>query len=67
MRFRGEDVPGGSEPDRVGPGGFGLGVLTKKVVPDHSSLIGDSQEYAETIQVNHTEGDVSLWRQARSE
>ncbi|CAH0047143.1 unnamed protein product [Clonostachys solani] len=33
--------------------GIGLGSLGNKVVPDHSSLIGDVRERAETLQANH--------------
>ncbi|QYS95087.1 NACHT domain-containing protein [Trichoderma simmonsii] len=35
--------------------GLSLAKLGKKVVPDHSSLIGDSREHAETLQANHVE------------
>ncbi|KAJ4863623.1 NACHT domain-containing protein [Trichoderma breve] len=35
--------------------GLSLAKLKKKVVPDHSSLIGDSRERAETLQANHME------------
>ncbi|KAM7213561.1 hypothetical protein V8F06_011058 [Rhypophila decipiens] len=33
--------------------GINLGVLGNKVVPDHSSIIGDHRERAETIHANH--------------
>ncbi|CAG9982457.1 unnamed protein product [Clonostachys byssicola] len=33
--------------------GIGFGPLGNKVVPDHSSLIGDVRERAETLQANH--------------
>ncbi|KAK3322853.1 hypothetical protein B0H66DRAFT_215826 [Apodospora peruviana] len=37
----------------LGLTGVNLSVLGNKVVPDYSSLIGDSRERAETIQANH--------------
>ncbi|KAK4214328.1 hypothetical protein QBC37DRAFT_461944 [Rhypophila decipiens] len=37
----------------MGLTGVNLSVLGNKVVPDHSSLIGDARERAETIQANH--------------
>ncbi|KAK4163895.1 hypothetical protein QBC43DRAFT_318890 [Cladorrhinum sp. PSN259] len=37
----------------LGLTGVNLGVLGNKVVPDHSSLIGDYRERAETLQANH--------------
>ncbi|KAK4208732.1 hypothetical protein QBC37DRAFT_391785 [Rhypophila decipiens] len=37
----------------MGLTGINLGVLGNKVVPDHSSLIGDHRERAETIHANH--------------
>lgn len=33
--------------------GIGFGSLGNKIVPDHSSLIGDVRERAETLQANH--------------
>ncbi|KAG7289892.1 hypothetical protein NEMBOFW57_006269 [Staphylotrichum longicolle] len=39
----------------LGLTGFNFSLLGKKVVPDHSSLIGDPRERAETIQANHME------------
>lgn len=35
--------------------GLSLAKLKKKVVPDHSSIIGDVRERAETLQANHME------------
>ncbi|KAM7183503.1 hypothetical protein V8F33_013550 [Rhypophila sp. PSN 637] len=37
----------------MGLTGINLGVLGNKVVPDHSSLIGNDRERAETIHANH--------------
>ena len=37
----------------LGLTGINLGVLGNKVVPDYSSVIGDSRERAETLQANH--------------
>ncbi|KAM7202678.1 hypothetical protein V8F33_002604 [Rhypophila sp. PSN 637] len=37
----------------MGLTGVNLSVFGNKVVPDHSSLIGDARERAETIQANH--------------
>lgn len=39
----------------LGMSGLNLGVFGNKVVPDHSSLIGDAHERAETLQANHKE------------
>ncbi|SPO07363.1 uncharacterized protein DNG_10057 [Cephalotrichum gorgonifer] len=35
--------------------GFNIGALGEKVVPDYSSLLGNPNEHAETLQANHME------------